>query len=231
MKDAEFDRFAARYRDLHAVNIAVSGEAPEYFSDYKMRDFASIVANFGAPREGRYLDFGCGVGNAVEPFKRYFPAARLLAADVSGESLTVLASVHGDSVETVAIEDSALPLSSASLDGAFACCVFHHIPHDEHQRCLTDLRRVLRPGAPLMVYEHNPLNPLTVRAVRNCPLDENAVLIGASDLRTRIRAAGFTGVQIHYRVFFPAVLKALRPLEDKLRAVPLGAQYFAVASA
>ena len=49
---AEFDRFAADYRALHARNIALSGEAPEYFAVYKMRDFAAELDALGAPADG-----------------------------------------------------------------------------------------------------------------------------------------------------------------------------------
>ena len=84
---------------------------------------------------------------------------------------------------------------------------------------------MLRPGAPLMIYEHNPLNPLTVRAVNTCPLDENAVLIGGREMMRRCNAQGFLNSRLEYRVFFPAALRQLRPLENHLRWLPAGAQY------
>jgi SAM-dependent methyltransferase len=226
MSEAEFDRHAAKYREVHAANITASGEAPEYFADYKMRDFAAMARACNAPSQGRYLDFGCGVGNSVAPFREHLPNAQLVAADVSEGSLARLREVFGDAVETLLVSSDALPLPSGSLDGAFACCVFHHIPPENHVMILKDLRRVLRPGAPLMVYEHNPMNPLTVRAVNTCPLDENAILIRADEMRSRFAEAGFGGISHHYRVFFPAFLRHLRPLENQLRKVPLGAQYF-----
>ena len=42
-----------------------------------------------------------------------------------------------------------------------------------------ELKRVLRAGGACVIFEHNPLNPLTVQAVNTCPFDENAVLIKA----------------------------------------------------
>ena len=42
MDDAEFDRFADDYRSLHAANIRASGETPEFFAEYKVRDVARI---------------------------------------------------------------------------------------------------------------------------------------------------------------------------------------------
>ena len=231
MSDAEFDRHADHYRDVHRSNIAISGELPEYFAAYKMRDFAHIVDVAGSPQDGRYLDFGCGIGTSIRPFFASLPRARLLCADVSEASLAQAKQEHAYAIEFAPIKDGTLPAATASLDGAFACCVFHHIAHTEHLTVLAELRRVLKPGAPLMIYEHNPYNPLTVRAVKTCPLDENAVLIPARTMRHRCGHAGFTSVEAQYRVFFPASLKVLRPLEDRMRWLALGAQYLVVARA
>jgi SAM-dependent methyltransferase len=225
MMGAEFDRFAVAYRELHALNIAITGEAPDYFAAYKMRDFAARLSLIGAPESGRFLDFGSGVGASVRPFLHYWPRGRLVCADVSKECLEESARIHGNLVDYIHFGDGGLPIEGASVDGAFACCVFHHIPPTEHRSTLAELRRVLKAGAPLMVYEHNPYNPLTVRAVRTCPLDENALLIRAHAMRALVRDAGFQDVRVEYRVFFPAALRALRPLEPWLRWLPLGAQY------
>ncbi len=91
---------------------------------------------------------------------------------------------------------------------------------------LSELRRGLRPGGLVMIYEHNPLNPLTVRAVRTCAFDENAVLIRAATLKERLVEAGFTGATARYRLFFPRALRLLRPLEQWMTWLPLGAQYY-----
>jgi SAM-dependent methyltransferase len=231
MNDAEFDKHASHYRAVHATNIAISGESPEYFAEYKMRDFSAVLKELGAPPMGRFLDFGCGVGNSIAPFRAELPDATLVAADVSAESLAKLKEGHEGAVQTILIDGKSLPLEDASVDGAFACCVFHHIPPDEHHSALTELRRVLRPGAPLMVYEHNPLNPLTVRAVNTCPLDDNAILIASDRMRLLFGKAGFGSIRHDYRVFFPKALQILRPLEHYLRWLPVGAQYFVVGRA
>ena len=77
-----------------------------------------------------------------------------------------------------------------------------------------------------MVYEHNPWNPLTRRAVDSCPFDENACLISLPRMREQFLLAGFTRPQAHYRVFFPRVLARLRGLESRLGWLALGAQYY-----
>src|SRR5262249_23820046 len=106
-----------------------------------------------------------------------------------------------------------------------ASCVFHHIPQLEHPRLLGEIRRVLARGGLLMIFEHNPLNPLTRRAVNTCAFDENAELIAAGAMRSRMHAAGFVAPKVRYRIFFPRSLRSLRPLEAKLTWLPLGAQY------
>jgi hypothetical protein len=66
---------------------------------------------------------------------------------------------------------------------------------------------------------------VTVHVVNTCPFDENAKLIRASTMRTRFQAAGFERPKIRYRIFFPRALRTLRPLENTLAWLPLGAQY------
>ncbi|MCS6944600.1 MAG: class I SAM-dependent methyltransferase [Sutterellaceae bacterium] len=230
MDRAEFDRFADEYRAVHATNIAASGESPEYFAEYKMRDFADEVRHAQIESQARwFLDFGTGIGNALPYFARYLPDAWLCGVDVSTRSLDIARTRAGSKSALLAFDGKTLPFADGTFAGAFACCVFHHIPHGEHLALLSELRRVMAPGALLMIYEHNPWNPLTVRAVKNCPFDENARLLSASALRSAVKNAGFNNPRTRYRVFFPAMLGALRPLETLLKAVPLGAQYYILA--
>lgn len=226
LNNTEFDRHAESDRDLHQRNISISGEEPTYFASYKMRDFAALVNEMGLPLDGRYLDFGGGVGESIAPFRKHMPQARLVSADVSAESLAQSKELHGDGVEHVWMPNGMLPFGAAEFDGAFACCVFHHIPHEQHRQTLGQLLKVIKPGGLLMIYEHNPFNPLTVRSVRTCPFDENAVLLTAKQLQRTADAAGLQPYRRDYRGFFSAALARLRPLEEKLRWLPLGAQYF-----
>jgi trans-aconitate methyltransferase len=224
MDKAEFDKFADEYRALHAVNVRASGEAPEYFAEYKVRDVAALLSEAQMPVQ-RILDFGAGVGTSVPYFRRYFPSASLTCLDVSERSLGIGASRFPGEADFRSFDGQTIPLSDHSFDLAFAACVFHHIEHSEHHRLLSELRRVLCPGGCMAVFEHNPRNPLTVHAVNTCPFDEKAVLIPAPAMRQSVAGAGFTRATIRYRIFFPHFLGNLRPLESWLTWCPLGAQY------
>lgn len=227
MKQSEFDKFAHEYAELHRANIAASGEGPEYFAEYKIRDLRDLCAAPGRDRlPERILDFGAGIGASVEHVGRYFPAARLTCVDVSIASLRIAAQRFAGAADFVAFDGRALPFADGSFDCAFSACVFHHIEPALHVGLLAELRRVLRPGGLIAVFEHNPLNPLTVQAVRTCPFDENAILLRAATLKRRLVEAGFAGAAARYRIFFPHALKRLRPLERWMKWLPLGAQYY-----
>jgi SAM-dependent methyltransferase len=227
MDRSEFDKFADEYKSLHEANIAVSGETPEYFAEYKIKDLKSLVS-MDVPLQdgGRFLDFGAGVGASVPFFCKHLPAAKLTCVDVSLRSLELGVARHGADANFVAFDGVSLPFADAAFDGALAACVFHHIGANDHERLFAEIRRVVRPGGYVMIYEHNPLNPLTRRVVNTCPFDENAVLIGAWKLRARLESVGFKQSRIRFRVFFPRALRWLRPLEDLIGWLPLGAQYY-----
>jgi SAM-dependent methyltransferase len=222
--DAEFDRFAETYYDDHEKNIKLTGEAPEYFAEYKIVDLARDLRKRHAACD-RIIDFGCGIGNSIPYFRKHFPKASLSYADVSAHSLQKSRERFPGNETFLLIEGNRIPLETASQDVVFSACVFHHIAHEEHGEWLRELLRIARPGGFLAVYEHNPLNPLTVHAVNTCPLDQNARLIRARKMRRRCLSAGCSGANIGYRVFFPHFLASLRPLERGLEWLCFGAQY------
>ena len=228
MDKAEFDRFADAYYDQHRANVALTGEAPEYFAEYKIRRLREIVEreHIGV---SRICDFGSGIGNSIPYFRKYFPAAALTSSDVSERSLTLGRQRYPGDGHCMLIEDSRIPCEADLFDVAFSACVFHHIPHEEHVMWLKELHRITRPGGLIAIFEHNPLNPLTVRAVNTCPFDENAELILARSLAKRLSLAGWTAARIQYNLFFPRGLAWLRLLEANLGWLPLGAQYVAFA--
>jgi SAM-dependent methyltransferase len=231
MDVAEFDRFADEYLATHAKNIAVSGESPEYFARYKIDEIKRVWRARGRPDPETILDFGSGIGASVPHFRRNFPAAEIIATDVSRRSLEIAEHRHPGHARFALYGGSGPPAEAASVDLAFSACVFHHIEADEHVGLFSALRATLRPGGALVIFEHNPVNPVTQHIVATCPFDENAVLIPAGVLRRRLIDAGFGTVEIAYTGFFPAPLKALRPLEPAMKGLAIGAQYYALAHA
>lgn len=233
MTQQEFDVHAKSYSEVLDSSISMSGEDSSYFSEYKIRDLHHELEQLGSDTrtELRLLDFGCGVGTSMPHARRYFANADLIGADVSQGSLDVAQARYGDLARFIVMAGGELPIEASALDAAYAMCVFHHIDEAIHVELLSKVRSRLKSGGTLMIYEHNPFNPLTVRVVNSCPFDANAKLIKASLMMKRCREAGFRDVRVQYRVFFPGFLKVFRFAERMLSWLPLGGQYYVRCSA
>tara|TARA_R100001129_G_scaffold186636_1_gene179461 strand:+ start:1778 stop:2491 length:714 start_codon:yes stop_codon:yes gene_type:complete len=229
VQQAEFDLFANDYAVQHQASIKLSGEEPDFFARAKIEAAKAQCTAVGlAPKS--MLDFGAGIGNAVAHLQEAFPRANLACLDVSEESLSVCRQRTIRPAEILPYNGKEIPCKDDSFDFVFTACVFHHIDEIDHIALLREIRRVLSPNGRFMLFEHNPWNPLTQHAVRNCPFDENAVLIAAPEMRRRLIKCGFGTIKTDYRTFFPAPLAALRPLERFLGWLPIGAQYSLFAS-
>ena len=66
---------------------------------------------------------------------------------------------------------------------------------------------MLANGGSFFLFEHNPWNPLTTHAVRNCAFDENAVLINGRDMRKRMDRGGLLQARHRLPDFLPAPVR------------------------
>ncbi len=174
MNRAEFDQFADEYYAQHKANIAITGEAPEYFAEYKIAELRRMLDAAGITASS-ILDFGSGIGNSIPHFRTHFANVELTCADTSLRSLELARARFPGAERPLWIEGDTIPASDDSFDVVFSACVFHHVSHTEQISWFEELRRVTRPRGLIAVFEHNPFNPLTVRAVDTCPFDANAV--------------------------------------------------------
>ena len=229
------ERTAADLFDEHAANYAAtlkaatrsSGESIEFFALQKACQMRDALGPSAKPAS--ILDFGCGVGLSTQAIASTFPGCgRVVGCDPSSESIAHAAVERGsDVVQFVAFDESGrLPFDDGSFSVISAACVFHHIDRGAHGRWLEELRRVLRPGGQLFIFEHNPANPLTRKSVRDCPFDEGVILLAPWYARRIIERSGFQRARVRFYFFFPRVLAALRFSERFLGWCPIGAQYF-----
>jgi SAM-dependent methyltransferase len=215
----KFDAYARDYEALHSQSIGASGEEPTYFADYKHRCLLRLA---GERPEGPILDYGCGIGTLLERLRTGFPRAD--GYDPSTESLGRARERVSDA--RLFEDEAAIPAGEYAF--VVLACVLHHVPPSEREALLGRVRAKLRPGGRLVVFEHNPLNPLTRRAVAMCPFDDDAILLWPREARRLLERSGFSDVRRDYIVFLPRALARLRWLEPHLRAVPLGAQMMLV---
>lgn len=220
---SEFDEFSESYQELLDASVRITGETGEYFAAYK----AKFIATKVAPKpDCKILDYGCGVGLVCGQLKQYLPHARVDGYDVSPASL--------DRIDPALRARGSFACKAGDLSGPYDVVilanVLHHIQPSARQSTIAAAAGLLGPGGKLVVFEHNPANFLTRRAVARCLFDENAILLPARESLTYVARAGLRRVGLDYIVFFPRVLRWLRPLEALLRWCPWGAQYAIVGS-
>ena len=106
--------------------------------------------------------------------------------------------------------------------------VFHHIEHSLHLGILKEIYRVLKKRGRFYNFEHNPNNPLTRKVVKECPFDEDAVLLKPSYHKTIIGKSDLNLEKLSYTLFFPRhkFFKLFLPIEKLLSCCPIGAQYY-----
>lgn len=213
----KFDAYAQSYDALHKSSIASSGEDPSYFHDYKI----ACLERRGL-LDGPVLDYGCGTGNLTS--RLVGRAREVHGYDPSADSRAEAAARS----EGAVIHDDIDTLPADHFETAVLSGVLHHVPPADRGAVLSVVRRALRPGGRIVVFEHNPLNPLTLRAVKTCEFDDDAILLPPWTARRTLRDAGFTDVVLDYIVFFPRPLAFLRRFEPHLRRVAIGAQQMLV---
>lgn len=179
----------------------------------------------GPPSQQRVLDVGCGVG-LTDAFL-VDRVGSLHGIDLSPESVTEAASAN-PSAQYTAFDGVTFPLEDESVDLAFAVCVLHHVPPEQRDRFAAELRRVVRPGGIVAVFEHNPLNPLTRVAVNRCDLDEGVTLSRRHTTTRLLTRAGLRVERGAYIIFTTSPRWSGRA-DRALGWCPAGAQYFVAA--
>ncbi len=219
-----FDRYADTYTSVVGRSIRFSGEPPEYFAQAKLKELQALL---GLDVPQRLVDIGCGTGSLTALLGRAFASAEVIGVDLSEESVA-RAAQRCRQVPNVRVRAfTGQPLSDLDdVDVAVLANVLHHVAPEGRDTFLRkNVLPMLRPGGRVIVFEHNPYNPLTRQAVRACPFDADAHLLSR---RRAIRLLLGAGLQIdaaRYLVFFPRLLAALRGWEPRIGWLPIGAQY------
>lgn len=158
----------------------------------------AVRAAMAGALSGRVLELGCGTGLN---FQHYAPGVEVIAIEPLEEFRAFAAARARTVAARITVLDGdaqALPFADHSFDGALETLVFCSVP--DAQQGLRELRRVLRPGAPVRCFEHvrsparigaamqDLCNPLWRWAMDGCNLNRDTV--------TAIRATGFIVEQV-----------------------------------
>lgn len=226
---AEFDAFHDSYVEQLDEVVEFSGKSGAFFVERKADLLVEIAEErLGGAGGADVLDVGCGTG--LTDTYLTGRVGSVSGVDVSAASIQRARELNpGAAYESVA-PAAPLPYEDASFDLSFAICVMHHVPVGLRGGLLAEVSRVTRPGGLVTIFEHNPLNPVTRKVVRDCVFDEHAVLIRARAMAAELERAGLAVAEIRQILFLPLAAPAWLRLERRLLArVPLGAQYLVAA--
>jgi SAM-dependent methyltransferase len=221
-----FDNHAQSYRDDVGRSIAFAKIDHAHVTARKAEHLLALSASLlGPPREQRVLDVGCGVGVTDSLLVEH--VGSLHGIDISAESVAEAAATN-PSARYTAFDARTFPLPDASVDLAFAICVLHHVPPEERDGFLREMRRVVRPGGIVAVFEHNPFNPVTRVAVNRCDLDDDATLSRRGRTTRLLERAGLRVEAASYILFTRSPRWSAR-VDRVCGWLPAGAQYYVAA--
>lgn len=215
-----FDQHALDYEQELCQGLRWSGSGPEYFAEQRI-EFVRQQMQQQRFAPQNVVDFGCGVGNHVPLLRQAFPGCRVTGIDISPVSLRVARQRHpGKDTRFMQPGDFHEQADLVYLNG-----VLHHVPTDQQDELLGYLANIVRPGGWLVIFDNNPLSLPARLVMRSIPFDREAVMVGPRRLVRMARIHGLANPRVHYHFIFPRLLGFLRPVEQALTRLPLGAQY------
>ncbi|MDR0851654.1 MAG: class I SAM-dependent methyltransferase [Clostridiales Family XIII bacterium] len=225
--ESTFDDMADEYDAQLKEALGVFGGGNlDKFAKYKIDLLTKILPDF----RGSLLEFGCGTGRNIPFIHAAYPEAQIFGCDISELSIEVAKKTLSVGEFTkVSTPEELERTYPDGIDCIFVSVVMHHIPPAEHAEYLAALSKILKPEGLLIIFEHNPANPVTSHIFKTNDIDKGAAMLKASYLTKQLRESGFRDVSKSYILFFLWRNKFFDFIEKGLRWLPLGAQYYTTA--
>jgi len=223
-KEICFDNYVNTYKDAIQQSIGFIGQDVDFFIEIKANMLQQLAEKFiGRLGTITALDIGSGVGLVDKYIAPHLKS--LNGVDVE-EGVIQKAQTNNPSVMYKMYDGNHLPFDDNRFDMAFAINVMHHVPAGGWQNFTDEMKRIIRPGGVAFVFEHNPANPLTRKAVRDCAFDRDAVLLPHKKIKQLFENSGLKIVDNSYIIFFPFKSGFFRSIEMFIKWLPLGAQQY-----
>jgi tRNA (cmo5U34)-methyltransferase len=117
---------------------------------------AALLLAEVVPEDGHVLVLGAGGGLELKAFAVMQPEWNFVAVDPSAEMLKLANATLGSLASRVEFHEGYIDTASKGpFDGATCLLTLHFLTAEERLRTLTELRRRLRPGAPLVTAHHS----------------------------------------------------------------------------
>lgn len=176
----------------------------------------TIYQNINFSGNKRILEVGCGVGAQSEILLRRFPDIHLTGIDLSEKQLKSAEDSLGKlsyaknrfSLKMMNAEN--MTFTTENFDGAFVCFVLEHVP--DPRRVLSEIRRVLQPGAVLYVTEVlnssfflDPYSPNVLKywmAFNDYQYDQKGDPFMGAKLGNLLMQIGFRNIETEIKTWF-----------------------------
>lgn len=222
--EANFDAYKEGYSGEVQRSIDFIRQDHSFFIERKVEHLLALSdRHLGTRTRARVLDVGCGSGLTDSYLSSRFEIVH--GVDISSGMIEKAAKAN-PSVQYSHYTGERLPFPDESFDLVFAMAVLHHVPPASWSRFVVEMSRVTSSRGLIVIFEHNPFNPLTRLAVARCEFDADAVLLSKSRTAELLHRCGVLPLEATYIIFFPWRIPALDAIERTLRKVPLGAQYY-----
>lgn len=229
---AEFDGYAENYSaGMEHPLKRMLGATAQAFIEPKARwllhQLRGPLNQSDMEKSCSLLDAGCGTGIFLQALYAAGFAGTSRGCDIStgmlAEAERRKLPVNHAGFDQLAADH--WPYDDASFDVVTVCAVMHHVALSERDQLLSEARRVLRPGGYLFIFEHNPFNPITQLVVSQTPIDQNAILLTAKEVRLRLVRSNFEYVSTRYTMFAPPRFRWIERCERMIDWIPFGGQY------
>jgi tRNA (cmo5U34)-methyltransferase len=144
------------FSDPQAVARYAEGPVRLVPGFHALQEMASILLAERVGATGRVLVLGAGGGLELKLFAERHPGWRFLGVDPSAEMLALARSTLGPLAPRVDFHEGYVDTAPVEqFDAATCLLTLHFVPAAERLRTLVELRRRLKPGAPLVVAHHS----------------------------------------------------------------------------
>ena len=144
------------FSDPQAAARYAEGPVRQVPGFHALQRMAGLLLAERVPPAGEVLVLGAGGGLELKVFAESQPGWRLLGVDPSAPMLAVACDTLGPLVSRVELLEGYIDdAPDRAFDGATCLLTLHFLPAEHRLRTLEQLRRRLKPGAPLVVAHHS----------------------------------------------------------------------------
>jgi tRNA (cmo5U34)-methyltransferase len=208
------------FSDPEAVARYAEGPVRNVPGFHALQQMVALLLAEVVPEEGQVLVLGAGGGLELKVFAERQPKWRFVGVDPSAEMLKLASATLGPLASRVELHEGYIDTArEGPFDGATCLLTLHFLAADERLHTLTELRRRLRPGAPLVVAHHSIPQAEGAKArwlaryaafagvpeqnVKNAieAMDTRLPLLTPQEDVALLSKAGFDGIELFYAGF------------------------------